>query len=212
MKKEMKNKKIENEIKISNITQKWVDVLIPFCNDYSARFTASTISKKSKIPQQSVSRILNNLIKFNLVNYITEGKNKLFYFDLRNKNSLIVLNILENYKALNFKLSVKNAGIFINDVLEHCDGLIIFGSYASGKHDKNSDLDIVFFGGKKDKIKEIIEIYNFDVHGHYVNFSEFNKILKQRNTLAIEIMHNHVLFGDVSKIVNIFWRWFYDRR
>lgn len=212
MKNKMKREKREREFNLSNITQKWVDVLMPFCNNYSERFTASEISRKSQIPQQSVSRILNKLIQFNLIRYDIQGKNKYFYFDLESKNTLIILNILENYKALNFKLEVKRMSIFINDLLRYCDSFIVFGSYASGKYDKHSDLDIVFFGGKENKIKEVVEVYDFDVHGHYVKFSEFNSILKKRNALAIEIMHNHVLFGDVSRVVNIFWRWFYDRR
>ena len=44
----MKKNKTKNPKK-SNITQKWVDLLIPFSNNYAAKLTASELSRKSKI-------------------------------------------------------------------------------------------------------------------------------------------------------------------
>ena len=79
----MKRRNLENNIylKMSDITQRGVDILNPFTLDYSVKLTATSISKISKVPQQTVSRILNFLLKLNLIEYAIQGKNKLFYFD-----------------------------------------------------------------------------------------------------------------------------------
>ena len=93
---------------LGNITQKWVDLLTPFSNDYSFQLSASELAKKSKIPQQTASRLLNNIVKLNLINYIKKGKNKLFYFDLEKQTTKIILNLIENQKALQFQLKIIN--------------------------------------------------------------------------------------------------------
>lgn len=197
---------------MDNIAQKWTDVLEVFLSDYSIKSTASVISKKTKLPRASVSRTLNKLVRLNLLNYVREGKNKLFYLDIKKQNTKIVLNILENEHALKFYLKNKKIAIIISELLNYCDSVIIFGSYASKKSDDKSDLDLVVLEGNKKQIKKTINKQTLKINEHYVNYKEFERILKERNPLAIEILKNHVLFGDVSKIVNIFWRREYERR
>ena len=193
--------------KMSNITQKWIDLLIPFSDDYSSKRSAIQISKKTKISQQTASRCLNKLAKLNLINYEKEGKNKLFYFDFKNPKTKTILNLIENQKTLQFQLKIKEASIIINEFLNFCESLIVFGSYASGKFSKNSDLDIVILGKcNKEKIKKIKQKQIIDINEQYISYKEFFQKLKTKNPLSLEIMKNHILFGDVSKIVDIFWR------
>jgi len=196
-----------------NVNQKWVELLEPFSGGYSNKISASELSKKTKIPQQTASRILNRVVKLNLISYVREGKNKLFYLDLERQTIKIILNLIENQKALQFQLKIKKISIIINEILKHCESLIVFGSYASEKFYSRSDLDLVIFGRyDKEKIKEIKHKQIIDINEHYISYKEFEKILKKRNPLAIEILQNHILFGNVSKIVNIFWRREYERR
>lgn len=199
--------------KMSNITQKWVELLSPYLAIYSAKLTASELARKSKIPQQTASRLLNKLVKVNLINYAKEGKNKFFYFDLELQTTRIVLNLIESHKALNFQLKEKKIAIAINEILKHSESLIVFGSYASGNFTKESDIDIVILGKhNREEIKRIKEKQIVQISEHYTNYNEFTNLLKSRNPLALEIMQNHILFGDVSKIVDIFWRIEYERR
>ena len=198
---------------LGNITQKWVDLLTPFSNDYSSQLSASELAKKSKIPQQTASRLLNNIVKLNLINYTKKGKNKLFYFDLEKQTTKILLNLIENQKALQFQLKIKEISIIINETLKHCESLIVFGSYSSDNFSKESDLDIVILGNyNKEQIKKIKQKQVIEINEHYVSYNEFVNILKSKNPLSIEIIKNHVLFGDVSKIVSIFWKREYERR
>ncbi len=199
----MQKKKIKS--KMSNITQKWVDLLIPFSNNYSARLSVSELARKSRIPQQTASRLLNKLTRSNLINYIKEGKNKLFYFDLEKQTTKIILNFIENQKALKFQLKIREISVIINEILKYCESLIVFGSYASNAFNKESDLDIVILGkSNKEKIKKIKQKQIIQINEHYVSYNEFAKILKSKNPLSIEIIKNHILFGDISKIIDIF--------
>jgi DNA-binding transcriptional ArsR family regulator len=67
------------------------------------KLTASDVSRKIKIPRRSVSRILDKLVKANLVRYIIEGKNKKYYPDLKDEKTKLVINFIEDYKALNIR-------------------------------------------------------------------------------------------------------------
>ncbi len=194
-----------NDLKMSNITQKWVNTLKPFSRDYDAKMTGSTISRLSGFPQQTVSRYMDKLVALNLVSYVKDGKNKLFYLDLRKQQTKILLNIVENQRSLVFMNENKIISPIIQELLGYCNSIIIFGSYASGKYTKTSDLDIVIVGNyDKKKIKYFRNRQNLEINEHYVSFSELKSLLKKKNPLAIEIMHNHILFGDVSKLIDFF--------
>jgi len=190
-------------IKMSNITQNWVKPLIPFSNGYNLKLTSSEISRKSKLPQQTVSRLLNKLVRKNLIEYIKQGKNKLFYLNLKTNQTEIIINIVENYKALEFLMGTKKIGVILEDLLEHCESIILFGSYASLKFDEKSDLDLIVFGAK-DKFNTIIRQFSKEIHPHFVSHKEFEKLIKEKNPLTIEVIGNHLIFGDVSKIVKVF--------
>ncbi len=210
----MKTKNIKNKKpNLSNVTQKWVNVLIPYAHDYSFKLSASELSRKSKIPQQTISRSLNKLVKLNVIDYVKEGKNKLFYFDLEKQTTKIILNLIENQKALQFQLNMNEIPVILNEFLKYCESLIVFGSYASNDFNKESDLDLVILGKyDKEKIKKIKQKQILEINEHYVSYVEFVRILKSKNPLSIEILKNHILFGDVSKIVDIFWRIKHERR
>lgn len=192
---------------MGNITQNWVDILLPFSDNYAAKLSASSIARITNIPQQTLSRYLNELAKFNLINYTIEGRNKLFYLDFEKQTVQIIFNLIENQKALYFQLKQREISVIINEILKYCDGLILFGSYASGKDKKGSDIDIIIFGkADKEAIKKIKKKQTIEINEHYSTFKDFEELLISRNTLAIEIRNNHIIFGDISRIVNIFIR------
>ena len=192
--------------KMSNVGQIWPDVLGAYLSDYSVKLSASDVSRKTHLERRSVSRVLNKLVEFNLISYAREGKNKMFYLDLRKQITKIIINIAENQKSLNFQLRTKKIAVIINEFLNYCDGIIIFGSYSSRISHADSDLDIIIFGANKGKIKQIKEKYLMEINEHYAGYKEFEKMLKKRKPLAIEILNNHILFGDVSRLIKIFWR------
>ncbi len=190
--------------KMSNITHKWVPILLAYTKDYSAKLSASGISRKTGIPQQTVSRQMNELAKKGMVDYVVDGKNKLFYFDLRKNASKTIIAMVESHKSLEFSLEKKDIAVIINDFLSVCESVIVFGSYSLGTATKDSDLDVVLFGckGNMDHIKKK---YALEINEHKSTYKEFGKLLKNENALAIEIAGNHLFFGNVSALVEVLW-------
>jgi predicted nucleotidyltransferase len=192
-------------IKMSNVGQLYPDILRPYLRDYSLKMSASEISRNTKLERRTVSRFLNNLFKMKLLNYVSQGKNKLFYFDLDKNTSFSLINLIEINNSLDFEFKNKEVSLIISKILDFSEGVIVFGSYASGNNKDDSDLDLVLIG--KVNLGEIKKIKSFSpikINEHVVSFSEFRKILKDKNPLSIEISKNHVLFGDFSKMVKIF--------
>jgi predicted nucleotidyltransferase len=192
-------------MKMSNITQKWVDVLLPFSADYSARLSASEISRRTGLPQQTVSRQLNEVSKLSLLDYKREGKNKLFYFDLKKQSTKLLLGQIEIFKSIRFLHENKEIAPVIDELLQKCKVLVVFGSYASGTFNKESDLDILFLGKcDKKQISAIKRKQVLEINEHYSSYTDFSKTLKLGNALAKEILQNHIIFGDISGVVGIF--------
>jgi len=187
-----------------DITLNWVNILIPYTKDYNLRLTATDISKETKTPQQTVSRILNRLEELNLINYIIQGKNKLFYFDLKKSTSKTIINLIELKKTLDFQLNRKKEAIIINELLNHCESIILFGSYAIGEQTKDSDLDILIINGDEIQIKKMKKKYPIQINEHHSTIKKFEELIKQKNNLSIEIKNKHILFNHTSKITNIF--------
>lgn len=190
---------------MGNITQKWVNLIIPFTSGYSKRFTQSELSRASSIPQQTSSRYLDSLMKKGFISYEMQGRNKLFYIDMQNQSSGALLQMIENYKALQFQQKVKEISVIINELLKYAESIILFGSYSSYKFTNESDIDMIIIGNAdKAGIKNAKKKFSVSINEYYVSYKEFAGLLKSKKPLAVEILKNHIIFGEVSKIVHIF--------
>ena len=190
---------------MTNISQKRLsgyDELSLFTKDYSTKITASKISRVLKIPQKTLSRKMNLLCDLGLLKFRREGRNKLYFLDLNDIHVKGLLTAVESHKAINFMLKNKKIVIMLNE-LTKISTVVIFGSYAKGTQTTVSDLDLLIFGEKK-KVQEIIKKYPFKVNFHISSFKEFKRLLKEKNTLALEIKENHILFNQVEIFVDLF--------
>ena len=195
----------EKMLKMSNITQKWVDVMKPFTRDYSARLTATEIAKLSGVSQQTTSRILNSFVKLNLIDYAVHGKNKLFYFNKDKVNTLSLFAIAEGIKAVDFDINFPRESLVIAKLVKCCEGVILFGSHASGKSKKDSDFDVVLLGKcDENELKRVKEMSPLGIHEQVVSYEELKKTIYKKHPLALEISDNHILFGDISRIIKFF--------
>ena len=191
---------------MANIGQIWPDVIIPFVNDYNMKLTASDVSRKTKIPRRTVSRILGKLVKLNLIRYVIEGKNKKYYLDLKDQRIKLLAGFIENYKSLKFSLEEKKIFLMLEHIIKLWE-IVLFGSYAKGNATAESDIDILVIGNESKKIREIARKQLKQINLHFSTLKEFEKLLKKRNTLAIEIMKNHVIFGN-QQFSELCWRFY----
>ncbi len=191
---------------MTNIGQMWLDTLIPFVNDYSVKLTASDTSRKTNIPRRTVSRILDKLVKLNLIRYVIEGKNKKYYLDLKDQRVKLLINVIENHKSLKFSLEEKKIFIMIEDIIKLRE-VVLFGSYVKGNATKESDIDVLIIGNESEKIREIARKQIKQINLHFSTLKDFEKLLKNKNTLAVEIVKNHMAFND-SGFINLCWRYY----
>jgi predicted nucleotidyltransferase len=134
----------------------------------------------------SISRKLNKLAAENIIDYRSEGKNKVFFV----KNNIQAKNYVfsaEKYKFGKLIREYPKLGIIIDGILKKCNErlIILFGSYANFTAGKSSDIDI-FVETDSRKVKEDIEKMNSRIN---VKTGPLDK----DSLLVKEIIKNHVI-------------------
>ena len=196
------NQKID---KMAKLSQKWLHLLVPFSNEYNKKFSGSELAKISGIPQRSASRYLSGLVGQNILSFEVRGNNKFYYLDLDNKRTKIFLGLIESYKSFVFSLDTE---LWRN--LERLTGfgtIVLFGSRVKGYSTKDSDIDVVIFAKKTEKLKRVLRSLG-KVQAHIIDFKSFEKLVSKKDVLSLEIIKNHVIFGDVNKFSEFCQRYY----
>ena len=135
--------------------------------------------------------------------YAREGKNKSYFLRLEQRQTFSLLILLETYKELQFSLLHPDVSLLVEELSLLCP-FIVFGSYAKGTAKKDSDLDVVAFTSKREQVKQILEKYPIATHVQYASFSQFARLLREKQPLAQEIRRHHVLIGRKEEIISSF--------
>jgi predicted nucleotidyltransferase len=187
------------------MSQKSYQLLAAFTASYGGRFSLAELAGIAGIPRQTASRLLEGMAASGIIDYRVQGRNKLSFFDLSKKSTELVLGIIESQKSLAFQSRMKEASIIVNGLLKLCDTVVVFGSYASGSFSRSSDLDVLLAGDRRDAdISGLKGRHSVEINEQRATYQELATMLAAKNPLAIEIMKNHVIFGDVSRIVKLF--------
>ncbi len=184
---------------------KELDIIALYSGNYKAEFYLRQISKLAKLPLKTCQNILINLEKERILKSDVEGKNKYFRINLDNIQTKFYTlkaeihktdNFLEKYPQIKTFLKSLNTNILI----------IIFGSFAKFKADKNSDLDLFVVSEKEQKLPFHLLPYKI----HQINLSEesFKKAISEKETIIKEIEENHIILNNHSSYVNIMWEYY----
>lgn len=206
-KKDIKIEKISNSM--ADISQKWLkgidtstfEIADVFTRGYNKKMHGSEIARLLHLPQRTISRKLDLLCNFGILKFTREGKNKIYYLNKTTSAAKQFMILVEGYKAFAFVKKNSLAAQLFHE--RPCD-LIVFGSYAKGNSKKDSDLDVVFLSGKNRKIEEFISKSPVEIHAHFSNLLDMDKKIKGKDALALEIKENHVIFGNIEEIVQLF--------
>jgi len=198
--------KINEKSYLTKLSQNWLDVLVPFSYEYNRKFSGSEVSRISGIPQKSASRYLNKLVNDGILNLEVRGNSNFYFLDLSDERIKLILNLIESYKSFIFS---KNNFLW-KDLKELIPfgTIVLFGSHVKGNSNSSSDIDLVIFSKKSKKLKDALRLVP-KVQAQIVSFEKFEKLVFERDTLALEIINNHVLFGDLDKFIDLCRR-FYD--
>ena len=180
---------------------KYLDVLIPFTIG-EKKIYGRELSRKLNLNQKSVQIYLNELKKMGILK--TEKKGKTIEFSLNKENILTEKLIVatEIKKFCDLTSNIFEVKEIIKDVLKNINGkVIIYGSFANGNWNEESDLDILIIG-RKVNTEEIGEKYSRKIHFMFLSEKEFREGLKKGNSYIVEIMKNHVICRGFEEIIN----------
>ena len=195
---------------MTNISQKRIDSLVilsPFTRNYHQKITCSELARQLRLPQKTVQRKVDQLLTLNLITYERNGRNKYFYLK-KNALTLELLTSLETNQTILFLQQ--------NPLLAHLLGelslktpLIIFGSYAIGKNNEHSDLDVVICGRKTKEVQQILLQFPLEINPHFITLKKLQQAIAQKNNLALEIVQKHIFIGKKEELITLFWNTFH---
>ena len=184
---------------------KWLEVIALYTGNYKAEFYLRQIAKLAKLPVKTCQNFLSQLEKDKILKGKIEGKNKYFSLNLDNiqtKSYLLQAEIhktdlfLENYPQIKTFLKSFNTNIPI----------IVFGSFAKLKANKDSDIDLFIVSEKGQKLP--FHLLPYKVHQVNLSESSFMKSLKEQEVIIKEIEENHVILNNHSFYVNMMWGYY----
>ena len=180
-----------------------LEIISLFRNNYRSRYYLREISRLLNIPLKTCQNTLINLGKIKIFKSKIEGKNKYFFLNLDNIITKYYLLQSEIYQTILFMKKYPQCKMFLKS-LKTTVPMIVFGSFAKLKADKNSDLDLLVIS--KNELNLPFHLLPFKPH--QINMTEkiFLKALDQQEDLIKEIEENHIILNNHSFYVNVMWR------
>lgn len=178
-------------------------VLSLYSGDYSKRFYLREISKIAKLPLKTTQTVLGKLEKDRIIRSAVQGKNKYFMLNLENIETKLYLIQTEVHKTLVFIDKYPLFKPFIKEIKNTSAPIIVFGSFAKFKAEKNSDVDMLIIS--KDKLDLPFHVLSYKIHEINLSEKEFMKGIETRETLVKEIEENHIILNNHCFFVNKMW-------
>ncbi|MEK6909099.1 MAG: nucleotidyltransferase domain-containing protein [Nanoarchaeota archaeon] len=203
---------------VENINTIKLELIGLFRSNYFSQFH---IREMAKLIGKSHVSLLPHLKSFEdnkiLLSHIV-GKSKVYSLNLDNNEVREFLSLSEKKETLELlrkELFIKKLyNEFFSLDLNGC--LILFGSYASLTHTKESDIDLLYIGeikeGEKKKIKDFGKVYSKEIHLISMNLVQFKEQLSKQGILIKETVKNHIILYNHDIFINEVWRYYYERK
>jgi len=187
------------------------EILDFMARNLEAEHSIKEISEILKRPYVKIHKSIKRLEAKKIINIEIKGKSHYCLLDYG--NNLDVLCFICSQRARNFLEKNKKIKTFILEVKEKA-GLpdyifLIFGSFAKGNADKNSDLDIAIISSLDNKeaferlINSLKRIYPIKIHSLEFDYKEFIEMLKAKeNNVGKEIIKNNIIFSGAEQFYN----------
>ncbi len=155
-------------------------------------------NKETKTWSFNSLKILN---ENNLLNLRKKGNQNFYSLNIHNPLTTQTLQYLEAQKNYKFpKLDIITETIEKIHLKNYC--MLVFGSYAKGNYNKDSDLDICFLVENKNTEKKIKPYFNEvklshkeNIDEHYITFEEFKEmLLRGEENLGKQIFRKNKIF------------------
>lgn len=184
-----------------NITENGLQIISLFTNGFDREYYIREVEKLLKISPRTAQLILEDLENKGIIESKVKGKIKSYKLKISELSGRY-LAFVEQYKSIAFmekNLIVKEV---IEKIVPFINGIgVIFGSYAKGTFDKESDLDIFVAGGyEEEEIKKISRNFGIEISIKCYPLKTFEKNANQDIFLR-EVLKNHIVFKNAELFI-----------
>ncbi|HNU61833.1 MAG TPA: nucleotidyltransferase domain-containing protein [Methanofastidiosum sp.] len=184
-----------------SITENHLKVISLFTSGYNKNLYIREVNRLLNISPRTAQLILNSLESKGILESIFRGKIK-SYFLRKNSTSKNYLILAESYKTTLFMDKNPLVGEIIEKILPLISGIgLIFGSYAKGTQNKESDLDIFVIGYiENNKIREISKTYQIEINLVVYPLEKYKSVIN-KDILVKEVLENHIAIKNIDGFV-----------
>lgn len=193
---------------------KELKVLEPFLPDYRARFHVRQLAGLLEMNHATAAVTLKGLEEKNILRSEQEGRNKKYYLNLDN---FLTKNYIDNAESAKTAEYFEKHFLFkklLNEfvpIVFRGTPILLFGSYAKESYTQESDIDILVL--EDDNAKKVImalkrfgERQNKKIQIQKMTQKGFEQGLREKDSLVLEVVKNHIILNNIPVIVDILWR------
>ena len=182
-------------VKIHNTTTDKVLKLL--LSNKQKELTIREISKHVGIDYKTVHIVVNRLMKSNVVRAKRAGQTILCAINPKGFNADLFRAELIRRAEIFENSDLRTASKYFRDIQEPFFILLLFGSHASGKARKGSDIDLMLITDREEvrkKAKQAVSLIPLDIHLVDFNSNEFISMLKTTEfNVGKEAMNNNII-------------------
>ncbi len=183
---------MDNKLKVLNYLGK----------NFKNSYTMHELSKTLKIPYASFYRTIQDMKDLIVINSV--GKSKIMQLNIKNtviKSHLVVSSDEERKDFLDKQPIIKK----IYNELNTKSIVLIFGSYAKGKENEKSDIDILMInkeGNKDINFSKYELLFKKKINPVFITKKEFKKMLEaEEENIGKQALKNHIILNNPEE----FW-------
>ena len=175
-----------------------IKVLKLLISNREEKFTIKKIAERAKINYRIAHEKVSQMEKEGLVSVVKTGNTKICEFTNKFDKSVFEAEYERRGDLL------KNKDFLV--LYKRLSGLqfsfiaLLFGSYAKGKANKHSDIDLLTIGGDEKEIRSIISLWPEKIHLTLVAYKDFIHMSKSREfTVVGEAIKNNIILVGIEE-------------
>ena len=180
-------------------------VLSLYRSNYEVSLHARAIGKLLNTSHMTLLPHLKRLEELKILNSTTVGRNKQYTLNKQNSLTRHYLTITEQLVTLKFledSFLTRKFAEHLNSI-DIVNPLILFGSYAKGYANEESDIDLFYIGkvleSQLSHIKKFEAVYGKQINVKTVSTENFNDLIK-------EVIKDHIVLCNPDPFVTMLWR------
>ncbi len=184
-----------------NITENTLQILSLFTNGFNKEYHIREVQRLLKISPRTAQLLLENLENKGIIESKARGKIKSYKLKI-NELSKRYIAFVEQYKSIAFM----EKNLLVKEIIEKINPFIkgigvLFGSYAKGISNKDSDIDIFIVGNyEKEEIKNVSRDFGIEISIKCYPLKTFEKNIR-KDLLIKEVLKNHLIFKNTERFI-----------